>query len=203
MKRGPQRGFARTDRVAEQIRRDLSELIRTELRDPRVQQVSLTAVEVTPDYAHAKVFYTALVAETEREALGLFLTGHPTRFHAADLSRFTSRTLDQVPKRVPAETPANKRGGVSMTLAGMVRSVRRRVNKGGFMAMMHPRETVTDHTKGQGGGAKVEVIVRHEPGMVAEIARAEAADVSANMIKSYDQAMPGRVRSITKDPRKR
>ena len=69
MKRGPQRGFARTDRVAEQIRRDLSELIRTELRDPRVQQVSLTAVEVTPDYAHAKVFYTALVAESEREAL--------------------------------------------------------------------------------------------------------------------------------------
>jgi len=69
MKRGPQRGFARTDRVAEQIRRDLSELIRSEIRDPRVQQVSLTAVEVTPDYAHAKVFYTALVGESEREAL--------------------------------------------------------------------------------------------------------------------------------------
>ena len=69
MKRGPQRGFARTDRVAEQIRRDLSELIRSEIRDPRVQQVSLTAVEVTPDYAHAKVFYTALVGESERESL--------------------------------------------------------------------------------------------------------------------------------------
>ena len=69
MKRSPQRGFARTDRVAEQIRRDLSELIRAEIRDPRVQKVSLTAVEVTPDYAHAKVFYTALVAESEREAL--------------------------------------------------------------------------------------------------------------------------------------
>jgi DNA polymerase-3 subunit alpha len=77
--------------------------------------------------------------QTEREALGLFLTGHPTRFHAADLSRFTSCTLDQVPKRVPAESPANKRGGVSMTLAGMVRSVRRRVNKGGFIA-------IEDHT---------------------------------------------------------
>lgn len=69
MKRSAQRGFARTDRVAEQIRRDLSELIRAEIRDPRVQQVSLTAVEVTPDYAHAKVFYTALVAESERDAL--------------------------------------------------------------------------------------------------------------------------------------
>ena len=69
MKRGSQRGFARTDRVAEQIRRDLSELIRAEIRDPRVQQVSLTAVEVTPDYAHAKIFYTALVGEAERESL--------------------------------------------------------------------------------------------------------------------------------------
>ncbi len=69
MARGQQRGFARTERVAEQIRRDLSELIRTELRDPRVQQVSITAVEVTPDYSHAKIFYTALVAESEREAL--------------------------------------------------------------------------------------------------------------------------------------
>ena len=70
MARGQQRGFARTDRVAEQIRRDLSELIRAEIRDPRVQQVSITAVEVTPDYSHAKIFYTALVAETERDALG-------------------------------------------------------------------------------------------------------------------------------------
>ena len=69
MARGQQRGFARTDRVAEQIRRDLSELIRAEIRDPRVQQVSITAVEVTPDYSHAKIFYTALVAESERAAL--------------------------------------------------------------------------------------------------------------------------------------
>ncbi len=69
MARGQQRGFARTDRVAEQIRRDLSELIRAEIRDPRVQQVSITAVEVTPDYSHAKIFYTALVAHSERDAL--------------------------------------------------------------------------------------------------------------------------------------
>ncbi len=73
--------------------------------------------------------------QTEREALGLFLTGHPTHFHAADLARFTSCTLDQVAKRIPAEAPANKRGGISMTLAGMVKSVRRRMNKGGFMAI--------------------------------------------------------------------
>ncbi|QWT45536.1 30S ribosome-binding factor RbfA [Azospira inquinata] len=54
------KGFARKDRVNEQIRRELAELLRTEVKDPRVGMVSLTDVEVTPDYAHAKVFFTTL-----------------------------------------------------------------------------------------------------------------------------------------------
>ena len=64
------RGFQRSDRVAEQVRRDLADLIRTELKDPRVGMISLTAVELTPDYAHAKVFFTTLnsdhLADIER-----------------------------------------------------------------------------------------------------------------------------------------
>lgn len=54
------RGFSRKDRVSEQIRRELAELIRTELKDPRVGMISLTDVEVTADYAHAKVFFSSL-----------------------------------------------------------------------------------------------------------------------------------------------
>lgn len=54
------KSFSRSDRVAEQIRRDLSELIRNELKDPRVGMISLTGVEVTPDYAHAKVYFSTL-----------------------------------------------------------------------------------------------------------------------------------------------
>ena len=54
------RGFARSDRIAEQIRRELADLIRLELKDPRINLVTLTDVEVTPDYAHAKVFFTSL-----------------------------------------------------------------------------------------------------------------------------------------------
>lgn len=54
------RGFSRKDRVSEQIRRELAELIRTELKDPRVGMISLTDVEVTADYAHAKVFFSTL-----------------------------------------------------------------------------------------------------------------------------------------------
>jgi len=55
-----QRSFSRRDRIAEQIRRELAELIRTEVRDPRIGMVSLTEVQVSPDYAHAKVFFSTL-----------------------------------------------------------------------------------------------------------------------------------------------
>ena len=54
----PNRSF----RVADQIQRDLAELIR-DLKDPRIGMVTLNAVEVTPDYAHAKVFFSLLVGD--------------------------------------------------------------------------------------------------------------------------------------------
>lgn len=63
MRKQAPRGFQRSDRVAEQVRRDLADLLRTELKDPRVGMISLTSVELTPDYAHAKVFFTTLNAE--------------------------------------------------------------------------------------------------------------------------------------------
>lgn len=66
------RGFSRKDRVSEQVRRELAELIRTELKDPRVGMISLTDVEVTADYAHAKVFFSSLAGG---EALSDVLTG--------------------------------------------------------------------------------------------------------------------------------
>ena len=61
------KGFQRSERVAEQVRRDLADLIRSELKDPRVGMISLTAVELTPDYAHAKVFFTTLNSEHLKE----------------------------------------------------------------------------------------------------------------------------------------
>jgi ribosome-binding factor A len=52
--------FSRGQRVAEQIRRDLAEMIRLEVKDPRVGFISLTEIELTPDYAHAKVYFTSM-----------------------------------------------------------------------------------------------------------------------------------------------
>ncbi len=46
--------------MAEQIQRELAEIVRQELKDPRVGMLTFTDVEVAQDYAHAKVFYTQL-----------------------------------------------------------------------------------------------------------------------------------------------
>lgn len=67
------RGFSRKDRVSEQIKRELAELIRTELKDPRVGMISLTDVEVTADYAHAKVFFSTLVGGENLQAVQIGL----------------------------------------------------------------------------------------------------------------------------------
>ena len=55
--------FPRTRRIAEQIQREVAELIRLELKDPGVRgMVTVTDVEVSADQSHAKVFFTLLGA---------------------------------------------------------------------------------------------------------------------------------------------
>lgn len=62
----PNRSF----RVADQIQRDVAELIR-DLKDPRIGMVTIQAVEVTPDYAHAKIFFSLLVGDPQECELAL------------------------------------------------------------------------------------------------------------------------------------
>ena len=57
------KGFSRRDRISEQIRRELAEVIRSELKDPRVGMISLTDVEISADYAHAKVYFSSLLGK--------------------------------------------------------------------------------------------------------------------------------------------
>jgi ribosome-binding factor A len=78
----PNRGL----RVADQIQRDLAELLPT-LKDPRLGMVTLNAVEVSPDYAHAKVYFSVLVGDAEQsqialnEAAGFLRNGLFKRLH--------------------------------------------------------------------------------------------------------------------------
>ena len=52
--------YPRSQRVADQIQRELAMIIQREIKDPRVHMVSITGVEVTRDLAHAHVFVTTL-----------------------------------------------------------------------------------------------------------------------------------------------
>ena len=50
--------FSRARRVEEQLKRLLAELVRREVKDPRVGLITITAVELTKDLSHARVFFT-------------------------------------------------------------------------------------------------------------------------------------------------
>ncbi|MDE2079969.1 MAG: 30S ribosome-binding factor RbfA [Burkholderiales bacterium] len=60
----------RSYRVADQIQRDVAELIR-DLKDPRLGMVTINSVEVSPDYAHAQVYFSVLVGTAEDSAAAL------------------------------------------------------------------------------------------------------------------------------------
>jgi len=59
--------FSRTRRVGEQIQRELAVLLQREVRDPRLSQVTISAVEVTRDMSLATVYFTVL-GEKEKVA---------------------------------------------------------------------------------------------------------------------------------------
>jgi ribosome-binding factor A len=79
----PNRSF----KVADQIQRDLTELIARELKDPRVGMVTIQGVEVTPDYAHAKIFFSVLIGDKNEceialnQAAGFLRNGLFKRLH--------------------------------------------------------------------------------------------------------------------------
>jgi len=85
----------RSYRVADQIQRDVAELIR-ELKDPRIGMVTVNAVEVTPDYAHAKILFSVLVGDAHEceialnEAAGYLRTGSSSGCRSTPCRRCTS-----------------------------------------------------------------------------------------------------------------
>jgi ribosome-binding factor A len=61
--------FRRTDRLNEQLRQEITLLVRDEVRDPRVGLATITAVQTSPELDHAKVYFTALGDEDERKEI--------------------------------------------------------------------------------------------------------------------------------------
>jgi len=61
--------FSRSRRVEENLKRLLSELVRREVKDPRVGLVTITAVEVSRDLTHARVFVTPFAGQGNAEEM--------------------------------------------------------------------------------------------------------------------------------------
>jgi len=87
---------ARSARIADQIQRSLAELLRLEVRDPRVGLVTFTGVELSNDQSHAKVFFTVLGSPEQAEQAGEALR-HAAGFLRSELSRrLTTRKVPEL-----------------------------------------------------------------------------------------------------------
>ena len=61
------REFQRSERVADAIQRSLSNIIRLEIRDPRIGMVNINSVTITRDLAYAKVYVTFVGVDEDAE----------------------------------------------------------------------------------------------------------------------------------------
>jgi ribosome-binding factor A len=89
------KNFTRADRVSQQIQRDIAELIRGELDHPKAKLITVTDVEVTRDYSHAKIFYTFLGSEEEAKEIAAVLE-HAKGYLRSQVAR--GITLYKVPE---------------------------------------------------------------------------------------------------------
>jgi ribosome-binding factor A len=63
------KGQGRPQRLGDLIQREVSDLIRDEVRDPRVGMITITSVDVSPDLTHAKIFVTVLEKDNLQDTL--------------------------------------------------------------------------------------------------------------------------------------
>ncbi len=61
--------FSRTQRIGDQMQRELALLIQREIKDPRLGLVTITAVDVSRDLSHAKIFITIMGQDDDEEAV--------------------------------------------------------------------------------------------------------------------------------------
>lgn len=105
----------RTEQVAEEIRRHISELMLTEMRDPRVGLATVTAVQVSPDLKNARVHVSVLGSE-EDETSSLRTLRRASGFLRTELAK--RMVLRQVPElRFAADPTAREAAHINRLLA--------------------------------------------------------------------------------------
>jgi len=80
------REYPRKLRIGELLQRELAELILREIKDPRVQRVTVTSVDVSPDLSHAKVLISVLGAEAPQPGV-VHALNHAAGFLRHELGR--------------------------------------------------------------------------------------------------------------------
>ena len=120
--------FQRTDRVADLMRREIAEILLKEVKDPRLEFVTVTAVRISKDLRNARVFFTTLkkgedldrVTEGLRHAAGfvqrkiggrLQLRNTPHITFAYDDSFETGAHMDKVLRDIEDQLPPGDESG--------------------------------------------------------------------------------------------
>lgn len=87
---------SRHARIADQIQRELAELVRLEVRDPRVGMITITGVDLSRDQSHAKVYFTVLGAAPEAEHARTGLEHAAGFLRSALAHRLSTRTVPEL-----------------------------------------------------------------------------------------------------------
>ena len=91
------REFTRTDRVGPELQRGLVEILREEVRDPRLKGITVQEVRVTRDLSHAKVYFTCFPSDEQAAEQARLLNGRLAGFMRHALSqRVLLRTIPQL-----------------------------------------------------------------------------------------------------------
>ncbi len=89
--------YSRTRRIGEQIQRELAQLIQHEIKDPRMgKMVSVSAVEVSRDLAHAKVYITQMMDDHDRKDTLIALNSAAGFLRSEIGKRLSARTVPQL-----------------------------------------------------------------------------------------------------------
>ena len=87
--------YSRTDRIAEMIQRKLAQIIRLEIKDPRLPDlITISTVEVSRDLSHAKIYFTAFNADSKQTVA--ILNSAASYLRTALTRTITTRTVPRL-----------------------------------------------------------------------------------------------------------
>lgn len=90
------REFKRTDRIGAQVQRELAELVRTEFDSRKLGMITIQAVEVVRDFSHAKVYFTFLGGELDRQGVTKSLKQAAPKLRHELAQRLRMRTIPEL-----------------------------------------------------------------------------------------------------------